>query len=116
MDEQAAFLGRLARGFTAAWREVGADGDGTAAVTDLGARYSESHRHYHTLQHVSSVLEALDAHVGELEHPQEGVLAVWHHDAVYDPAASDNEGNSTLAAQLDSKDVAAAFLCCGHLN
>jgi predicted metal-dependent HD superfamily phosphohydrolase len=106
MDEQAALLGRLARGFTAAWREVGADGDGTAAVTDLGARYSESHRHYHTLQHVSSVLEALDAHVGELERPQAGVLVVWYHDAVYDPAASDNEARSA--------DLAATHLLAAH--
>lgn len=100
MDEQAALLGKLARGFTAAWRETGAEGDGAAALTELTARYGESHRHYHTLQHISSVLEALLPHVSALERPPEAVLAVWYHDAVYAPAQQDNERRSAdLAAE-----------------
>lgn len=106
MDEQAALLGKLARGFTAAWRETGAEGDGAASLTDLVARYGELHRHYHTLQHISSVLEALLPHVSALERPPEAVLAVWYHDAVYDPAAGDNEACSA--------DLAAAHLLAAH--
>lgn len=100
MDEQAAFLGKLAGGFSAAWREAGADGDGSAALTELTARYGESHRHYHTLHHVAHVLDALHRHVGALEHPSEARLAVWYHDAVYAPAQQDNERRSAdLAAE-----------------
>lgn len=47
-------------------------------LRDLEARYSEPHRHYHTLAHVEHMLELLP-------HADETVVAaVWFHDAVYD--------------------------------
>ena len=106
MDRQAALLNRLGHGFSAAWRDTGASGDGAARLAELVARYGESHRHYHTLQHVASVLDALHAHVGALAHPHEAALAVWYHDAVYDPARDDNE--------TQSADLAAAHLLAAH--
>jgi predicted metal-dependent HD superfamily phosphohydrolase len=105
MDQQAALLKKLGNSFVAAWREVGAEGDGTEQLAGLTTRYAESHRHYHTLHHIAAVLDAVRAHTGALEHPDEAVLAVWYHDAVYDPAASDNEARS---AELASTRLLAA--------
>lgn len=98
MDRQAALLRKLGHGFAAAWRETGADGDGMDQLADLAARYAEPHRHYHTLHHIAAVLDALHAHVGALERPEEAALAAWYHDAVHDPAASDNEARSAELA------------------
>ncbi|HET7604074.1 MAG TPA: hypothetical protein VFK36_13710 [Gemmatimonadales bacterium] len=105
MDQQAALLKRLGNSFAAAWREAGADGDGTAQLADLTARYTEPHRYYHTLHHIAMVLDRLHAHQGALEHPAEAMLTAWYHDAVYDPAASDNEVRS---AELATEQLLAA--------
>jgi predicted metal-dependent HD superfamily phosphohydrolase len=61
---------------------------------DLRARYEEAHRHYHNLEHINEML-ALAASVPspELE------LAIWYHDAIYDPKASDNEALSAALFQ-----------------
>ncbi|KAJ7251114.1 hypothetical protein B0H12DRAFT_1119640 [Mycena haematopus] len=51
-------------------------------AAELQTRYSEPQRHYHTLEHISYMLKALE---------QSGrgnetiVLAIWFHDCVYDP-------------------------------
>lgn len=106
MDQQAALLNRLGHGFATAWRDTGADGDGAIQSAQLIARYGEPHRHYHTLLHIASVLDTLRAHVGELEHPHEATLAVWYHDAVYDPGRDDNEARSA--------DLSATHLLAAH--
>ena len=48
--------------------------------------YTESHRHYHTLSHVTKMLD-------EFPDPSQAILrlAVWFHDVIYDPRRSDNE-------------------------
>ncbi|EFV14592.2 HD domain-containing protein [Segniliparus rugosus] len=70
---------------------------------ELTARWSEPHRHYHTLGHLHAVLGALDelAGAGARFEKEPTALAAWFHDAVYDPQASDNEARSAqLAAQM----------------
>lgn len=70
----------------------GAPADAVAsAYDDLVARYGETHRRYHTLEHIEETLPLV--HGTELE------LAVWYHDAVYDPKASDNEARSAAHAR-----------------
>jgi predicted metal-dependent HD superfamily phosphohydrolase len=98
MDEQAALLKKLGHSFTDAWRETGADGDGAEQLAELRARYADPHRHYHTVHHIAAVLDILRAHLGALEHPDEAVLAVWYHDAVYDPTRNNNEARSAELA------------------
>jgi predicted metal-dependent HD superfamily phosphohydrolase len=105
MDRQAAILKTLGEGFAAAWRAMGANGDAAARLVELTGRYREPHRHYHTLQHITRVVEALHRHVGLLEHPDEATVAVWYHDAVYDPARDDNEFRS---AELAARQLLAA--------
>lgn len=65
----------------------------------LVAAHSEPHRHYHTLEHVAEMLKV----VGRLERaatdPAVVQLAVWFHDAVYDPRAGDNEDRSARLAE-----------------
>jgi predicted metal-dependent HD superfamily phosphohydrolase len=56
----------------------------------LAAAYSEPHRHYHTLEHLAEVFRV----VGRLGATPAVELAVWFHDAVSDPRASDNEARS----------------------
>lgn len=75
------------------WRELGADNSRVAPdlFDILCARYSEVHRQYHTLQHLDECL----AHFSNVRHlaahPAEVELALWFHDAVYEPAQYDNE-------------------------
>lgn len=74
-----------------------APGAGAAALADLRARYGEPHRRYHVLAHVTDVLAAL-ASGPPAEDPVAVRLAVWFHDAVYDPRAGDNEAASAALA------------------
>lgn len=70
---------------------AGADGDSAARLwLDLGSRYSEHGRHYHTLDHIAASLAHLDT-VG-LNAAVEG--AIWFHDVIYDPTRDDNEEQS----------------------
>lgn len=58
----------------------------------LVAAYAEPHRHYHTLEHVAETLRVA-ARLPSAD-PKAVAVAVWFHDAVYDPKATDNEARS----------------------
>lgn len=60
-------------------------------LTELTGRYSEPHRHYHTLEHLDACLRHLAGVRDQLERPQEVALALWFHDAIYEVGATDNE-------------------------
>ena len=59
-----------------------------AVGAELVARWSEPHRHYHNLDHLRACLEEIDDPVTR--------LAVWGHDAIYDPRSPANEERSAL--------------------
>lgn len=72
-------------------------------------RYSEPHRAFHTLQHIGECLGYLKM---VRTAPPAAALALWFHDAIFDPQRSDNEersaawaktvlGNTALAAQVE---------------
>jgi predicted metal-dependent HD superfamily phosphohydrolase len=61
------------------------------AFADLASLYAEEHRKYHNLNHIDPMLGWLDA-TGERNDCVE--LAIWFHDAVYDPLGKDNEAKS----------------------
>lgn len=63
--------------------------------------YSQQHRHYHTCAHIDHCLRQFDTAAGLAHEPAEVELALWFHDAVYDPYLSDNEAKSAdLACAL----------------
>jgi predicted metal-dependent HD superfamily phosphohydrolase len=85
------------------WRRLGAAGDPFPVYSALIAHYAEKHRAYHTLAHIEHCLQELEpvrsmcADVNAVE------MALWFHDAIYNPQAKDNEAKSadlaTEAAQ-----------------
>jgi len=79
---------------------------GDPALRDaLLQRYSEPHRHYHTLEHLDACLRHCVLLCPLAEHPHEITLALWFHDAIYDIGAPDNELRSAdwaRAALLDA--------------
>ena len=71
----------------------------------LRQAYQESHRRYHTLEHVEDCLAELARPPGLSAHDRQVLeWAIWWHDAVYDPTRSDNEAKS---AELARRDLAA---------
>ncbi|ALG83357.1 hypothetical protein [Gordonia phthalatica] len=79
----------------------------TPIRTDLTQRWNEPHRKHHNQRHLDEVLAALETLRGAgLEFAERPVvLAAWFHDAIYDPAGSDNEGDSAeLARSLLAED------------
>lgn len=76
------------------WRELGADPVPAGLYNQLVAAYSEPERQYHTLQHLRECLAHLDAAASLALHPAEVELALWFHDAVYEPQRKDNEERS----------------------
>ena len=81
-------------GWRAVWQGLGAPVADEALFGELIARYSEKHRHYHTLQHLRDCMRQLDAARNLALRPAEIELALWFHDAYYEPQHQDNEARS----------------------
>jgi predicted metal-dependent HD superfamily phosphohydrolase len=78
---------------------LGADpGEAGKVFADLAARHGSPDRHYHTLDHVRAVLDALEELGADPERDPALFLAAWFHDAVYDTHAADNEEQSARLA------------------
>jgi predicted metal-dependent HD superfamily phosphohydrolase len=93
--------------FALAARQAGApaeDADLAAAGQYLLTRWSEPQRHYHTVAHLTSVLDVVDRFSDLAPHPERVRLAAWMHDAVYDPRALGD------ANERDSAEFAAGLL------
>ena len=83
-------MNSLEERFRAAARGAGAtadDGDLIAAAGFLLTRWSEPQRQYHTVTHLTAVLDVVDRFADLAPHPDRVRLAAWMHDAVYDPRA-----------------------------
>ena len=76
-------------------------------VEVLKERYREPRRRYHTLQHIGELLTLLNDNSAGLESPEAVELAIWYHDAVYDPLAAkgDNERASEALFAADWRDA-----------
>jgi len=85
--------------FTTWCRHRGASEAAAAALwTQLSTLYTEAHRHYHHLGHITSSLAEFDT-TGSNHSLIEG--AIWFHDVIYDPKRGDNEAAS-IAWFLDA--------------
>ncbi len=60
----------------------------------LVAAYSAPERHYHNLEHLAEMFRVAARLTAITDDPAPVQLAVWFHDAVYDPRAADNEARS----------------------
>jgi len=80
-------------------RAAGAREDGSSCYDRLTSLYREPHRHYHNLQHIAECLQEFDSARNLAREPVAVELAIWFHDAIYDPRASDNEERSADLAR-----------------
>jgi predicted metal-dependent HD superfamily phosphohydrolase len=73
--------------------------DATEIFNDIVARHSESQRRYHGLSHLTALLDLLGKHATHLAPGSAPRLALWWHDAIYDPTVKDNEEQSAILAR-----------------
>jgi predicted metal-dependent HD superfamily phosphohydrolase len=66
---------------------------------ELQARYSEPHRAYHTLQHLSECFSLFNDTRPFMKRPGVVAIALFYHDAIYDTHRSDNEEQSADLAE-----------------
>ncbi len=66
--------------------------------SSLFKKYSETHRHYHTLEHIRACLKALDTHKHQINDSYSLALALWFHDVIYNPKKNNNEELSAVYA------------------
>lgn len=76
------------------WQAAGCRGDSRPDYDRLAQAYAEPQRHYHNFQHIAECLEAFDLVRHLARQPLAVEMAIWFHDAVYDPPAPDNEEQS----------------------
>lgn len=76
------------------WRRLQAAAPPERLFEELIARYCESHRRYHTVQHLDECFEKFGEIETQATHAGEIELALWFHDAFYDPRRQDNESKS----------------------
>ena len=75
----------------------------------LEAAYAEPHRRHHDRDHIAHCLALLDQVEGLAEGERRLLTwAIWWHDAVYDPKASDNEARSAEMARADLAELGAS--------
>ncbi len=81
------------------WQRLGLSGDASVWHARLLECYAEPQRAYHTLQHLEECLRCFDEAkvTGLIARPDFIEMALWFHDAVYDPQGHENE---ELSAQM----------------
>ncbi|MEU6552998.1 hypothetical protein ABZ915_22330 [Streptomyces sp. NPDC046915] len=89
---------RFARALEGA-RAPGGGKDPVPYADNLLARWQEPQRHYHTLTHLTAVLDHVDVLEEYAGDPDVVRLAAWFHDAVYLPERSENEERSARLAE-----------------
>ncbi|WP_371670640.1 hypothetical protein OG985_25300 [Streptomyces sp. NBC_00289] len=80
-------------------RAPGGGPDPAPYADNLLARWQEPQRRYHTLAHLTAVLDHIDVLAEYAADPDVVRLAAWFHDAVYLPDRSENEERSARLAE-----------------
>ena len=68
--------------------------DNSQTFEQLCAHYYAKGRYYHNAEHISAMLGHFSAHRALAENPEAVELAIWFHDAIYQPFSSSNEQDS----------------------
>jgi predicted metal-dependent HD superfamily phosphohydrolase len=84
-----------------AWQLLGAKDGGEPLHKRLVQCWSEDHRHYHTLQHLRECFELLTGSTLTPPEAAQVAVALWFHDAFYDPRRDDNEQRSADWARTE---------------
>jgi predicted metal-dependent HD superfamily phosphohydrolase len=82
---------------------------------NLCKSYSEPHRHYHTLAHLTALFDCLEKHGEEIADAPRVAFAAWYHDIVYDPRRGDNEAKSAERAMKELADLGAEGALRSHV-
>lgn len=94
-------LKQVQQAWTKAWTEVGAQGAGENELEQLLGLYAQPHRHYHTAQHLAEMVSRFLEPENAPHTSAEVLLAIFFHDAIYEPQRHDNETRSAdLAFEL----------------
>lgn len=103
-----------AQRWNALWNRLGAQGRPDVVLAELEAAYGASGRHYHTLGHVDRMVEEFLALGPVADNPEAVELALWMHDVVWSPDATEAEAASAAWARerLAPRGVSAALLDC----
>jgi predicted metal-dependent HD superfamily phosphohydrolase len=91
----------LAATWLAAWSSLGRPATAAAPAglrDELQAAWSEPHRHYHDQRHLRECLALWTRWRHLCQRPGEVAIALWFHDAIYDPHSKHNELNSAAWA------------------
>lgn len=83
----------------ALWSRIGATGDGGTVWIELERRYREPHRAYHNFDHIGHCLAEFEPARTLALMPDAVELALWFHDAIYDPRSAENERKSAALAR-----------------
>ena len=79
----------------------------SARLAALRHRLAEPHRAYHAQSHIDAMLAAQQTLAATIANPAAMELATWYHDAIYDPAAHDNEARSEALLRAELEGLAA---------
>lgn len=82
---------------------------------NLCRSYSEPHRKYHTLAHLTWLFDRLETHADEIGDPARLAFATWYHDIVYDPRRTDNEAKSAERAMKELDQLGASSELRSHV-
>jgi predicted metal-dependent HD superfamily phosphohydrolase len=86
--------------WNALWARLGVPADRAPSAAPLFHAYQSPQRYYHNLSHILDCLNEFNAMSHLCDDPDAVELAIWYHDAVYDPQRADNEEKSgDLAAE-----------------
>ncbi len=66
---------------------------------ELEKAYTDTGRHYHSLQHLAALLSLADTHHHLISEPDSVAFAIFYHDVVYNALRKDNEERSALMAE-----------------
>jgi predicted metal-dependent HD superfamily phosphohydrolase len=101
-------LSALRTRFVELMRRLGATHAPRAAADALIAAYGEPARAYHNVRHLEDCLARLDESTTAMPDRDRVEAALWYHDAIYDPRATDNEDRSATLARRTLTDLGIA--------